>query len=99
MQRIKHLVTRFVAALMGGHDLILMHDVNAIDIAFDRHSLESDRPWDAVRDLVEACELILVDFCGLPDAGVKAMRRQRSRILQVVFQPLTNRVLRIASWT
>ncbi len=41
MQRIENLVTRFITALMCGHDLIVMHNVNAIDVAFDRHGLES----------------------------------------------------------
>ena len=99
MQRIENLVTRFIAALMGGHDLIVMHDVNAIDVVFDRHGLESGRSWDAVADVVEPGELVLIDFRGLPDAGIEAMLRQRRRVLPVVLQPLTNRAIRIACWT
>ena len=96
MQRIKNLITRFIAALMCGHDPIVMHDVNAIDVAFDHHGLESGRSWNAVADVLEPGELVLIDFRGLPDAGVEAMSRQRSRMLPVVFQPLTNRALRFA---
>jgi len=99
MQRIENLVTRFIAALMGGHDLIVMHDVNAIDVAFDRHGFEGGRSWNAVADVVEACELVLIDFRGLPGAGIEAMSRQRSRILPVVFQSLGNRAFWIACWT
>lgn len=96
MQRIKNLVAGLITAVMRGHDLIVMDDVHAIDVAFDRHRLEGDRTWDAVRHIVEACELILVNFRGLADAGIKAMLRQRSRLLQVVLQPLANRTLRVA---
>ena len=96
MQRIENLVPRLIAALMGGHDLITVDDLNVIDIAFHRHGLEGRRARDAVRCVVEACELILVDFRGLSDAGVEAMLRQRSCVLPVVLQPLTNRALRIA---
>ena len=99
MQRIENLAARFIAALMCGHDLIVMHDVNAIDVAFDRHRLESGRSWNAVAHIVEACELVLIDFRGLPDAGVEAMLRQRSCVLPVVRKSLGNRALRIARWT
>ena len=99
MQWIENLVARFIAAMMCGHDPIVMHDVNAIDVAFDRHGLEGHRSRDAVADVVEPCELVLIDFRGLPDTGVKAMLRQRSRVLKVVFQPLGNRAFRIARWT
>ena len=96
MQWIKNLVPRLIAAFMRGHDLIVMDDVDTIDVAFDRHRLEGRRAGDAVRHVVEACELILVHFRGLADTGVKAMLRQRSRLLQVVLQPLANRALRVA---
>ena len=33
MQRIENLVARFIAALMRGHDLITVDDLNAIDVA------------------------------------------------------------------
>ena len=95
MQRIKNLVTRFIAANMCGHDLIVMDDVNAIDVAFHRHGLESHRSRNAVRHVVEPGELILVDFRRLSDAGVEAMLRQRSRVLPVMLQPFGNRALRI----
>lgn len=96
VQRIKHLVTRFITANMRGHDLITVDDLNAIDVAFHRHHLESGRSGDAVAHIVEACELILVDFRGLSNAGIKAMLWQRSRVLLVVFQPFANRALRVA---
>ncbi len=99
MQRIKHLVARFVAANMRGHDLEFMDDVDPIDVAFHRHGLEGHRSRNAVRHVVKACELVLVDFRGLLDAGVEAMLWQRSRVLQVVLQPLADGVLRIARWT
>ena len=59
MQRIENLVTRFLTALMRGHDLITVDDLDAIDVAFHRHGPEGRRARDAVRDVVEACELIL----------------------------------------
>ena len=96
MQWIENLVARFIAAMMCGHDPIVMHDVNAIDVAFDRHGLESGRSRDAVADVVEPGELVLIDFHGLPDAGVEAMLRQRSRLLPVMRESLGNRVLRTA---
>ena len=96
MQRIKNLVPRLITAVMRGHDLIVMNDVHVIDVAFDRHRLEGHRAGDAVRHVVEAGELILVHFRGLSDAGVKAMLRQRSRLLKVVLQPLADRTLRVA---
>ena len=73
MQRIKHLVARFVTADMRGDDLKLMNDVDPIDVAFHRDGLEGHRSRNAVRDVVEACELVLVDFRRLLDAGVEAM--------------------------
>jgi len=95
MQRIKHLVPRLIAANVRRHDLKLMDDVDPIDVAFHRDGLESHRSRNAVRYVVEACELILVDFHGLSNAGVEAMLRQRSRVLPVVLQPLANRAFRI----
>jgi hypothetical protein len=73
MQRIKNLVARFVTADMRGDDLKLMNDVDPIDVAFHRDGLEGHRSRNAVRDVVEACELVLVDFRRLLDAGVEAM--------------------------
>lgn len=99
MQRIENLISRLITADMCGHDLIVKDDVNAIDVAFDRHRLESHRAGDAVRHILEACELILVHFRRLLDAGIKAMLRQRSRLLKVLLQPLANRALRVARWT
>ncbi len=96
VQRIKNLATRFITALMCGHDLIVMHDVNAIDVAFHRHGLEGHRARNAVVHIVEPCELILVDFRRVPDTGVKAMLRQRSCVLPIVLQALANRALHIA---
>ena len=99
MQRIENLVAGLITAVMRGHDLSVVDDVHAIDVAFDRHRLEGHRAWHAVRHVVEACELILVNFRRLSDAGIKAMLRQRSRLLQVVLQPLANRTLRVACWS
>ena len=97
MQRIKNLVTRLIAALMRGHDLELtVDDLNPIDVAFHRDGLEGRRSRDTVRHVVEAGELILIDFRGLSGAGVETMLGQRSRVLPVVLQPLANRALRIA---
>jgi hypothetical protein len=96
MQRIKNLVARFIAANMRGDDLIAVNDVNSIDVTFHRHGLEGHRSWNAVRHVVEACELVLIDFRRLLDAGIEAMLRQSSRVLPVVLQPLANRDLRIA---
>jgi len=84
MQRIQNLIAWLVAATMCGHDLIVRDDLDAIDVAFHRHGLESDRSRHTVIHVVEARKLILVDLRGLPDAGIKAMLRQRSRAAPVV---------------
>jgi len=99
MQWIKNLVARFVAALVCGHDLIVMDNLNAIDVALDCHGLEGRRARNAVTHVVEACELILIDFRRLADAGIKAMLGQSRRLLEVLLQPLANRALRIAPGT
>lgn len=96
MQRIEDLITRFIAANMCGHDLQVMDDVDPIDVTFHRHGLEGRRARNAVRHVVEACELVLVDFRGLSDAGIEAILRQRSRVPSVVLQRLADRALRIA---
>jgi len=75
MQRIKNLVARLIATAMRGHDLIVTDDVNVIDVAFHRHVFEGYRSRHAVTDVVEACELVLIDLRRTADAGIKGMFR------------------------
>ncbi len=96
MQWIKNLVARFIAPLVRSHDLIVMNDVNAIDVAFDRHSLEGRLARNAVADFVKTGELILIDFRGLSDAGIEAMSRQFGCVLSIASKLLTDGLLRIA---
>jgi len=70
---IENLIARFIAAVMRGHDLIAMNDVNAVDVAFHRDGLEGHRSRDTVIHIVETCELILIDLRRAPDTGIKAM--------------------------
>lgn len=53
VQWIEHLIAVFIAAGMPGHHGVLMHDLHAIDIAFDRHRLEGTVPRHAITDRVE----------------------------------------------
>jgi len=96
MQRIENLVAVGIAANVRGHDLIVVYDLNAIDVALDRHGLESNVPRDAVRHVVEACELVLVDFRRLSNAGVEAVLWQGRRLPPVVLEPFADRALRVA---
>ncbi len=96
MPWIENLVARFVTANMPGHDLIVMDDGNAIDVAFDGHSMKGTVSRNAVRHVVKAGELVLVDLHRLADAGLETMRRQRSRLLKVLLEPLADGLLRIA---
>jgi len=96
MQRIKNLVARFIAPLVRSHDLIAMHDLNAIDVAFDRHGLEGRLAGDAVADFVKTGELVLIDFRRLADAGIEAKPRQFGCVLSIATKLLTDSLLRIA---
>ncbi len=84
---------------MRGDDLIVAHDFNAINVALHRYGLKSDIARSAVRHVVEACELVLVDFRRLANAGVEAVLRQSGRLLPVVLEPFADRTLRIAGRT
>lgn len=99
MHRIENLVSDGIAARVRGDDPIVMHDLHAIDVALHRHGLESDVTRDAVRHVVEAGELVLVDFRRLANAGVEAVLRQSAGLLPVVLEPFADRTLRVARRT
>jgi hypothetical protein len=96
MQRIENLVARFIAPLVRGHDLIVMDDVHSIDVAFDRHGLEGRLAGDAVADVVETGELILIDFRRFADAGIETMPWQFGCLFPIATVLLINGFLRIA---
>lgn len=79
MPRIENLVTVVVAPRMRGHHRLAQHDLDAVDVAFDRHRLKRTVTRHAVIHVVEAGELILVDLDGLTDAGIEPVLRQRGR--------------------
>lgn len=95
MQRIKNFLARFVAANMRSHDLIAVSDLDTVDIALDRYGPEGRFPRDAVVHVVEAGELVLVDFRRLANAGVEAGFRQRGGVPAIVCESLGNRTFRI----
>lgn len=99
MHGIEHLLARGIAARVRGDDPIVVYDLNAIDVALHRHGLESDVTRDAVRHIVEARELVLVDFRRLANAGVETVRRQSRGLPPVVLEPFADRALRIARRT
>jgi hypothetical protein len=76
MPRVEHLVAGGVTPRVSRHDRVLMHDLNPVDIALDRHRLERAVTRDAVTHVVESRELILVDFHVLMQAGVEPTLRQ-----------------------
>jgi len=96
MQRIEHLVAGFIAAPMRGHDLITLDDFDAIDVAFDRHGLKGTTSRNAVADVVETGELILIDFRRLADAGIETMPWQFGCLFPIATELLIDGLLRIA---
>ena len=99
MPWIENLVAGLVAAHMPGHDLIVMHDVNMIDVAFHRHGLKGTAAGNAVTHVVETGELILVDFRQLPDTGVESILWQCGSVLAIAPELLVDGLLRIACGT
>lgn len=81
MQRIEHIVAGVVTAKMGRDHRVAQHDLDMIHIAFDRHGLKRRVARHAVVHVVEPRELILVDLCRLPDAGIEPPLGQRGRPL------------------
>lgn len=96
MQRIENLVAGFIAADMRGHNLIVLDDVNAIDVAFDRHGLEGIASRNAVANVLETGELVLVDFRRFADTGIELMPRQFGCVLVIEPELLFDGLLRIA---
>lgn len=73
VQRIKHLIAGLITSLVRGHDRVLMHDLNTIDVTFHRHCLERAVTRDAVAHLVEPGEVILVDLRCLANTRIEAV--------------------------
>ncbi|MDK1039652.1 MAG: hypothetical protein QGD91_12205 [Actinomycetota bacterium] len=78
---------------MAGNHAAFRYHVHPIDVAFDRHRLEGDRAWDAVRHVVEACELILVHLARLHYARIKGVPRQCRRRLSILLEHLADRLV------
>lgn len=70
---IEHLIARGITPLMSGDDCVLMHNLDVIHIALDRHRLERAGTRHAVTHIVEPRELILVDFRFLTHTGIERM--------------------------
>ena len=66
-----------VAAFMAGDDGIAGHELDAVDVGFDRDRLEGVATRDAVAVGVERGGLILVDLDGLVNTRVKRLLGQR----------------------
>jgi len=92
MPRIEHLILRLIAAAVSRHDRVLMHDLNPVHVALDRHGLERAVPRHAVADVVESRELILVDLHVLTHTGVEPTLRQRRGCRSVVLEANTDRL-------
>ena len=91
VQRIKHLVAGLVTPPVAGNHTIAMHDVHAVDVAFDRDCLERIGPRHAVLNLLKTHQLILVHLPWTHDAGIKGVPRQPHRSRTVSLKELTNR--------
>ena len=96
MQWIEDLIAVFVTAGMPGHDRVVMHDLHAIDVAFDCHTLKRTVPRHAVTDVVEAGQLILVDLRGFANTRIEPMQWQLGRLDFLLGEPRSDR-LRLAA--
>jgi hypothetical protein len=91
VQRIEHLVAGLVTPPVAGNHTIAMHNVHAVDVAFDRDRLERIGPRHAVLNPIKTHQLILIDLPGAHDARIKGVPGQRHRSRTVSLKELTNR--------
>ena len=76
MLRVEDLLVLAVAARVRGDHPAAEHDVDAVDVALDRHRLEGGRARHAVAVVVEAGHLEFIDLGRLADARIEGMIRQ-----------------------
>jgi len=75
VQRIEHLIARFVAPPVAGNHPPFRYNLHPIDVALDRHRFKSPAARHTVPHLVEMHQLILVDRPRLHQARIKAVPR------------------------
>ena len=71
MQRVEDLLAVPIRTDMPGDDLVASHDLDAVDVALDRHGLKGEGTRHAVGIAVETSGLILVHLGRLADARVE----------------------------
>ena len=94
VQRIEHLVARFVAPPVAGNHPLFRYNVHPIDVALDRHRFKSPRARHTVPHLVEMHQLVLVDLARLRHARIKGVPRQRKRRLSILLEQHADRLAR-----
>lgn len=92
MPRIEDLIAGCMASLVRRHDRVRLHDLDTVDVAFDRHALERAVTRHAVTDVVESGELILIDLRLLTDTGVEPMPWQWRRCCTVLLEANADRL-------
>jgi hypothetical protein len=93
VQRIEHLIARFVTARMAGNHAAFRYHVDPIDVAFDRHCVKSPDARHAVPHVVEMHQLILVHLARLHYARIKGVPRQCRRRLSILLERLADRLV------
>lgn len=73
VQRIEHLVARFVAPPVAGNHPPFRDNVHPIDVALDRHRFKGPGARHTVTHLVEMHQLVLVDRPRLHHARIKGV--------------------------
>lgn len=90
MPWIENLLSPLVAPRMLGHDRLVEHDLHPLDVALHRHRLKGTMTRDAVGDVVEAGELVLVDLRRLADAGIEPMLGERGCLALLLGEAFTD---------
>ena len=91
VDRVQDPFVALIAAFVTGDDGIAGHELDAVDVGFDRHRLEGIATWDAVAIGIECGRLILVDLHRLVDAWVKRLFGQRTRGGFILIEALADR--------
>jgi hypothetical protein len=77
MPRIEHLLVLTVATRMRRDHLAALHDLDLLDIGFDRDDLEGGAARHAITVAVVTHHLVLVRLGRLQHAGIEGVGRQR----------------------
>jgi len=94
VQRIEHLVARFVAPSVAGNYSSFGYHVHPVDVALDHHRFKSPGTRQTVPHLVEMHQLVLVHLARLHDARIEGVLGQRRRRLSILLELLADRLLR-----